>query len=58
MILSYERYRIICCLRGIGSTSMRKALSIVFVIWIYSFGLTTPPLFGWGEYVLEGAHLR
>lgn len=31
---------------------------LVCFIWFYSLSLTALPLFGWGEYVNEGANIR
>ena len=36
----------------------REAVVIIFIIWIYSLAVTLPPLFGWGRYGLEAAHIR
>ena len=36
----------------------REAVVIIIVIWIYSLAVTLPPLFGWGRYGLEAAHIR
>ena len=33
--------------------SFKTALKTICVIWLYSFSLSLPPLFGWGRYVPE-----
>ena len=43
---------------GAGVCRARDALIVIFLIWLYTFGVTLPPLFGWGHYGLEGAHFR
>ena len=34
-------------------SSFKRAVTIICVIWMYSFALSLPPLFGWGRYVPE-----
>lgn len=36
----------------------KSAVYLVIGIWTYSLILTTPPLFGWGNYVHEAANIR
>ena len=43
---------------GAGACSARDAMVVIFLIWLFAFGVTLPPLFGWGHYGLEGAHFR
>lgn len=31
---------------------------MVILIWTYSLALTTPPIFGWGRYVVEVPNIR
>ena len=34
-------------------TSHKTSLSIICIIWLYSFSISVPPLLGWGRYVPE-----
>ncbi|GAB0092736.1 G protein-coupled receptor, rhodopsin-like [Sergentomyia squamirostris] len=56
-VLSYER----CCLVSSPFTTKQltksHAVFAIVLIWSYSFMLTSPPLFGWGEYVNEAANI-
>jgi hypothetical protein len=31
---------------------------LLIIIWIYTLAITCPPLFGWGRYDREAAHIR
>ncbi|CAK1582965.1 unnamed protein product [Parnassius mnemosyne] len=56
-VISFERYLMVT--RALSSrhlTSNGAAMSVVF-IWVYALALTTPPLFGWGNYVNEAANI-
>lgn len=57
-VLAYERYCLIVC--PFSSTHLSKTgakIAIIF-IWLYSFCVTAPPLFGWGKYINEAANIR
>ncbi|XP_013136214.1 PREDICTED: parapinopsin-like [Papilio polytes] len=56
-VISFERYMMVT--KPFSSrhlTSKGAVLSIVF-IWAYALALTTPPLFGWGNYQNEAANI-
>ncbi|XP_068632033.1 parapinopsin-like [Battus philenor] len=56
-VISFERYMMVTKpLSSRHLTSKGAMLSIVF-IWAYALALTTPPLFGWGNYVNEAANI-
>lgn len=57
-VLALERYLIISRPLSGGHLSWGGAVFCVLAIWIYSAALTTPPLFGWGEYGYEAANIR
>ncbi|XP_070507688.1 vertebrate ancient opsin-like [Chironomus tepperi] len=54
-VLAYERYCLVSCPFSATHLSTKGAKLSVCFIWIYSFLLTSPPLFGWGSYVPEAA---
>lgn len=31
---------------------------VIFILWMYSFVVSSPPMFGWGEFVQEGPGIR
>ncbi|XP_039293404.1 vertebrate ancient opsin-like [Nilaparvata lugens] len=56
-VLSFERYLMISKpFRG-KHLNHKGSAFLVISIWIYSLALTTPPLFGWGEYINESANI-
>ena len=58
-VLSFERYMLVLNPLHSFNIAMRKYIAYVIAgIWIYSLSLTTPPLFGWGEYAQEGLNIR
>lgn len=57
-VLSYERYCLISCPFSTTHLSKNGAKLAVCCIWLYSFTVTSPPLFGWGKYVSEAANIR
>ena len=56
-VLSYERYSLISCPIATHLTN-GSAKVVIIMIWLYSFMVTGPPLFGWGDYVTEAANIR
>lgn len=57
-VLSYERYSLVSCPFSTNHLTNRGAKIAVGLIWLYSFAVTSPPLFGWGKYVSEAANIR
>ncbi|RZF32516.1 hypothetical protein LSTR_LSTR017694 [Laodelphax striatellus] len=56
-VLSFERYLMISKpFRG-KHLNHKGSGFLVVSIWLYSLALTTPPLFGWGEYINESANI-
>jgi len=54
VFITLDRYNVI--VHGVAGkplTHGKAALTVLF-IWVYSFAVTTPPLYGWGIYNLEG----
>jgi c-opsin len=47
---------------GSGGSSAKlgrvQAAILLTLIWTYSLAVTCPPLFGWGRYDREAAHIR
>ncbi|CAD7086887.1 unnamed protein product [Hermetia illucens] len=56
-VLAYERYTLITFPVTSQQLTTRGALIAIFLIWLYSLLLTSPPLFGWGAYVNEAANI-
>ncbi|XP_059484611.1 parapinopsin-like isoform X2 [Neocloeon triangulifer] len=56
-VLSFERFVMISKPFRSRPLSNKGAGLLVFAIWLYSFALTSPPLFGWGEYSYEAANI-
>ncbi|KAG7519812.1 parapinopsin-like [Solea senegalensis] len=54
MIISVERYIVVCYPMGAVLFQTRHAVAAVVLSWVWSFVWNTPPLFGWGSYELEG----
>lgn len=57
-VLAYERYCLVTHPFSSSHLTYRGAKFCVIFIWTYSFIVTSPPLFGWGEYVSEAANIR
>ncbi|XP_071441381.1 uncharacterized protein [Hetaerina americana] len=57
MVLSFERYVMISKPFQVRRLSHKGAIALIGAIWVYSLVLTTPPLFGWGDYVNESANI-
>ena len=57
-VLAFERYVIISRPWSGGALSRRGAWLLLLGIWGYALALTTPPLFGWGQYTNEAANIR
>nr|BAQ54695.1 opsin, pteropsin type [Sympetrum frequens] len=57
MVLSFERYVMISKPFQVRRLSQKGAVALIGVIWVYALLLTTPPLFGWGDYVHESANI-
>ncbi|XP_077371547.1 parapinopsin a [Festucalex cinctus] len=53
-VISVERYIVVCIPMGAAIFQTRHAITGVALSWLRSFVWNTPPLFGWGSYVLEG----
>ncbi|KAL3265258.1 hypothetical protein HHI36_009472 [Cryptolaemus montrouzieri] len=56
-VLAFERYIIVSQPFQNRMVTRKGAVGLVIGIWIYSFGLTVPPLVGWGQYVNEAANI-
>ncbi|XP_055638145.1 vertebrate ancient opsin-like [Toxorhynchites rutilus septentrionalis] len=56
-VLSYERFCLISQPFSARNPTRRGAVLAILFIWSYSFALTSPPLFGWGAYVMEAADI-
>ncbi|XP_065346291.1 parapinopsin-like [Cloeon dipterum] len=56
-VLSFERFVMISKPFRSRPLSHKGAYLLVVAIWLYSFILTAPPLFGWGEYDAEAANI-
>lgn len=41
-----------------GRLGCRQGVLLLVIIWIYALAITCPPLFGWGRYDREAAHIR
>ncbi|XP_076044873.1 parapinopsin-like [Oratosquilla oratoria] len=54
MVLSFERFLMISRPWKTTELSRKGALRIIAAIWAYSFVTTSPPLFGWGGFDIEG----
>jgi len=54
VFITYDRYNVI--VHGVGGTplSQGKAMAMVLFTWAYAVGVSTPPLYGWGRFTLEG----
>lgn len=57
-VLSYERFCLVCRPLSHPQSRNRNSYLMVLIIWAYSFVLTTPPIFGWGQYVVEVPNVR
>nr|XP_045612178.1 parapinopsin-like [Procambarus clarkii] len=53
-VLSFERYLMISRPWRNSELTHRRALLIICCSWAYAFITTTPPLFGWGGFGIEG----
>uniref|UniRef100_A0A3B3ZRP5 G-protein coupled receptors family 1 profile domain-containing protein n=1 Tax=Periophthalmus magnuspinnatus TaxID=409849 RepID=A0A3B3ZRP5_9GOBI len=53
-VISIERYVVVCYPLGSVLFQARHAVAGVVLSWVWSFIWNTPPLFGWGNYELEG----
>ncbi|XP_053922062.1 melanopsin isoform X2 [Cuculus canorus] len=55
LAISVDRYLVITRpLRSIQWTSKKRTMQIIAIVWLYSLGWSTAPLFGWSSYVPEG----
>jgi len=54
VFITYDRYNVI--VHGVGGTplSQGKAMAMVLFTWAYAIAVSTPPMFGWGRFTLEG----
>ncbi|XP_013407359.1 rhodopsin, GQ-coupled-like [Lingula anatina] len=51
--IAFERYKVI--VRSCPTKGSRRQVAVsVVVTWLYSILWTLPPIFGWGQYILEG----
>lgn len=57
-VLSYERYCLVSCPFSASHLTNKGAKITIAFIWLYTFIVTAPPLFGWGKYVNEAANIR
>ncbi|CAH2041624.1 unnamed protein product, partial [Iphiclides podalirius] len=57
-VISFERYMMVTRPFSSRHLTSNGAIMLVVFIWAYSLALTTPPLFGWGNYVNEAANIR
>ncbi|XP_006785899.1 parapinopsin a [Neolamprologus brichardi] len=53
-VISVERYVVVCYPMGAVLFQTRHAVAGVVLSWVWSFVWSTPPLFGWGTFELEG----
>uniref|UniRef100_A0A3Q0S1U0 Parapinopsin a n=1 Tax=Amphilophus citrinellus TaxID=61819 RepID=A0A3Q0S1U0_AMPCI len=53
-VISVERYIVVCYPMGAVLFQTRHAVGGVVLSWVWSFVWSTPPLFGWGTFELEG----
>ncbi|XP_077287744.1 vertebrate ancient opsin-like [Arctopsyche grandis] len=56
-VLSFERCVIVSRHLTSHRLTMKSASCTVLLIWCFSLSVTTPPLFGWGSYIMEGANI-
>ena len=54
--LALDRALKIC--QSAWSLRIPKSGLVIVILWIYSFLVSCPPLFGWGEFVQEGPGIR
>ena len=54
--LALDRALKIC--QSAWSLRIPKSGLVIIILWIYSFLVSCPPLFGWGEFVQEGPGIR
>jgi len=54
VFITYDRYNVI--VHGVSGTPLTKgkAMAQVLFIWIYAVAVSTPPMWGWGKFTLEG----
>lgn len=57
-VLSYERFCLVCRPLSSRQAHNHNSYWTVLFIWTYSILLTTPPIFGWGQYVVEVPNVR
>lgn len=57
-VLSYERFCLVCRPLSTRQAHNHNSYWTVMFIWTYSILLTTPPIFGWGQYVVEVPNVR
>ncbi|KAJ2951442.1 hypothetical protein O0L34_g13595 [Tuta absoluta] len=56
-VISFERYLMITRPLSSRHLTAKGAIGAILFIWSYSLALTTPPLYGWGNYVNEAANI-
>lgn len=56
-MLSFERYCLVSS-PFTSNLSKKSAYKTIIFIWFYSFIVSGPPLFGWGDFAPEGANIR
>ncbi|XP_069611933.1 melanopsin [Ranitomeya imitator] len=55
MVIAVDRYFVITRpLASIGVLSKKRAVLILFGVWLYALAWSLPPFFGWSAYVPEG----
>jgi len=58
MVLAFERFLMITRPFRAADLTVNHSCGLVLLIWVFSFMLTGPPLFGWASYGLEGPRIR
>ncbi|CAH1243122.1 OPN3 [Branchiostoma lanceolatum] len=56
-VIAYQRYKITVRPPGAANLKYPEVTKAIIFIWIYGFVWTTPPLFGWSSYELEGPRI-
>jgi len=54
VFITYDRYNVIVNGMSGNPLTFGKAGAMVLFVWLYSVGVSTPPLYGWGRFTLEG----
>merc|ERR1712215_271130 len=54
VFITYDRYNVIVHGMNGKPLTFGKAYAFVTFIWVYATAVSTPPLWGWGKFILEG----